>query len=287
MGNKIKVLPDIEPLFYKNCDNFYDMFGGSGTVVLNVDYKNRYYNELNPFIYELFEMFTKYSIEELYIYIENKIKEYNLISVKSKHSDDYNLAVENFNKLKSNYNKNKDVRDLYILSCFSINHLIRFNSNKEFNVFYGTDSSCYHENRLLASKPLFENKNIILSNKDYRDMEIKDNSFVYLDPPYYNTMAVYNEDRAFQSGWTLDDEYSLYNYLENLDKKNIKWGLSNSLRNDKIIDWANSNNYYIKYIDHPFSNQFNNRFNNRFNNDRIELFITNYDTKEPKEIVLW
>lgn len=68
MGNKIKVLPDIEPLFYKNCDNFYDMFGGSGTVVLNVDYKNRYYNELNPFIYELFEMFTKYSIEELYIY---------------------------------------------------------------------------------------------------------------------------------------------------------------------------------------------------------------------------
>jgi hypothetical protein len=37
------------------------------------------------------------------------------------------------------------------------------------------------------------------------------------------------------------------------------------------------------YIYHPFSNQFN----TKVVNDKIELFITNYDTKESKEIVLW
>lgn len=36
MGNKFKLLPQMLPYFPKNINRFYDLFGGSATVSLNV-----------------------------------------------------------------------------------------------------------------------------------------------------------------------------------------------------------------------------------------------------------
>ena len=52
-----------------------------------------------------------------------------------------------------------------------------------------------------------------------------DKSFFYADPPYLITCATYNE----QAGWTENDEKDLLNYLEALDKKGIRFALSNVL----------------------------------------------------------
>ena len=47
IGGKYKLLPQIIPLFPKNINTFVDLFGGSGTVLMNV-VANRYiYNDIN------------------------------------------------------------------------------------------------------------------------------------------------------------------------------------------------------------------------------------------------
>ena len=70
----------------------------------------------------------------------------------------------------------------------------------------------------------------------------KENDFIYLDPPYLNTMAVYNEKRAF-GGWNIDNDYQLFEILELLNKKGIKWGMSNVFKNkeytnEHLIKWC-------------------------------------------------
>ena len=66
------------------------------------------------------------------------------------------------------------------------------------------------------------------TNGDFREVDISNftnKSFVYADPPYLITCATYNE----QEGWTEQDEKDLLVYLENLDKKGVRFALSNVL----------------------------------------------------------
>ena len=58
MGGKYDLLPELLPRFPKEqeIDTFIDLFGGSGTVSLNVPYKNIIYNELNENIVNLLYM---------------------------------------------------------------------------------------------------------------------------------------------------------------------------------------------------------------------------------------
>ena len=78
MGNKYKLLKYILPLFPDNIENFYDLFGGSGVVSINVSAKNKYYNEINENVYNLFKMFQDNKPEQLDEYISSKIKEFNI-----------------------------------------------------------------------------------------------------------------------------------------------------------------------------------------------------------------
>ena len=147
MGNKYKLLKDLIPLFPKECDVFVDLFGGSGVVSMN--YKGKQatiYNEFNENIVELIKMIINNNPEELDKYWKDKINEYNIKTMKDskyfENEDKYQEHLkqqEGYYNLRKDYNisKEKDKRDLYLLTCYSINHLIRFNRNGEFNVSCG------------------------------------------------------------------------------------------------------------------------------------------------------
>ena len=78
MGNKYKLLPQLLPLFPKNINKFYDLFGGSGCVSGNVDAKNIIYNELNDNIYDLFCMFMNLGSTNIIQEVENNIERFDL-----------------------------------------------------------------------------------------------------------------------------------------------------------------------------------------------------------------
>ena len=272
MGNKYKLLKYILPLFPDNIENFYDLFGGSGVVSINVSAKNKYYNEINENVYNLFKMFQDNKPEQLDEYISSKIKEFNI-----KHFDkNYKEHIDEqqaYYDFRNYYNSQdvKDYRDLYILICYSMNHLMRFNSKNEFNASIGSTQRYVKEYIYNAYEPM---KQVNISCKNYKEVPIKENCFVYCDPPYFNTLAVYNEKRAY-GGWSIKDDLELFEYLEHLDKRNIKFGLSNVFKNrgktnEHLIEWCYKNNWEVYHLGrnyHPFS---------KGNSNNDEVYITNY-----------
>lgn len=288
MGNKYKLLKQLIPLFPDTCDTFIDLFGGSGVVSMNYQgTKQTIYNEFNTNIVELVKTMVYNDPNYLDSYFKNKIEEYGLekCSIKAKDRIDrsgYDRRRDTFNKLRDDYNKSesRDYKDLFLLACYSINHLIRFNTNSDFNASTGADS--YNEKNYKKICDMHNTfKNVTISNTNCFDIDfdiLTNNDFVYCDPPYLNTEAVYNEKRAF-GGWCIEDDYKLFDILERLNNKGVKWGLSNVFynrgkSNDHLIEWCNKNNWNVYHLNrnyNPFS---------RGNSNNDEVYICNYNRFE-------
>lgn len=127
----------------------------------------------------------------------------------------------------------------------------------------------------------FRSSNVSIFNKDFRDLELENlssNDFVYLDPPYLNTTATYNEN----NGWTELDEYELYELCEKLDRANVKFGMSNifenkNIKNEKLINWCKNNNWNVYTFD-----KFTYMACGKGNSNAKEVFITNYKNELHK-----
>lgn len=279
MGSKYKLLKYLIPLF-PTCETFVDLFGGSGVVCMNFKgTKKTIYNENNPNIVNLVNMFKNNSVKDLDEYFNEKIKKFNLVVRRGRDYKENSESGKGYYDFRDYYNdsKEKDCRDLYLLSCYSINHLMRFNKQNNFNASVGVNR--YIKQKIIDGHVLFQGIDVINGNAfDFDFDSLTHNDFVYLDPPYLNTNAVYNEKRAF-GGWDIDCDYELFNILEKLNTKQIKWGLSNVFQNrgktnNHLIDWCVKNNwkvYHLKRNYNPFS---------RGNSNNDEVYICNYDLDE-------
>lgn len=166
--------------------------------------------------------------------------------------------------------------DFYTLMFYSFSQQFRFNSKGEFNMPIGND--CFSEKNEEYIKngcQFFKQDNVHISHFDFRNLPISRlflNDFVYLDPPYLNTTATYNEN----NGWNLDDELSLYKFCELLNEANIKWGLSNVFENkgqsnQQLIQWCEKNNWNVYTFD-----KFTYMACGKGNSRAKEVFICNY-----------
>ena len=112
---------------------FVDLFAGGFNVGINIDSKSVIYNEIIPQLTKLMHHFVLIDEEVFLKSIENRISEFNLTKTNS----------QGYNKLREVYNDNPTPLDLYVLLCFSFNHLIRFNKLMEFNVPFGKNRSSF------------------------------------------------------------------------------------------------------------------------------------------------
>lgn len=134
MGNKYKLLNQIIPLLPKNINTFYDLFGGSCSVSLNVDSKQTIYNEFNDNIVNLLKLFNDNTPEKIINHIRNRMETFKLptmsCDVRTKHYQEEYKQEHNANYLKfrNYYNSSeRNFLDLYTLTFFSFCNLIRFN----------------------------------------------------------------------------------------------------------------------------------------------------------------
>ena len=170
---------------------------------------------------------------------------------------------------------------LYVIIVYAFNNQIRFNSNGEFNLPVGKrDFNRNMQEKLSAFIDRIQSQNCKFTCEDFRNFDVSklgNSDFVYVDPPYLITCATYNE----QGGWTEKDEKDLLVFLEKLDKKGIKFAVSNVLRskgkeNKILIDWLGKNKG--KYITHNLSFDYSNsnyHTKGRTTNTE-EVLITNY-----------
>ena len=268
MGNKLDLLDTLFMYFPKNEDVslFIDLFGGSGVVSANVSYENVIYNELNENIVKMIELLYSEEPQDIVNHIEKRIKEFDMpnqnmdIRQPNLNSEIYMKAQKQYYEFRKFYNKsNKDYKDLLTIIHFSFCNLVRFNSKSEFNMPFG--NRCYlkgeHDSDISNFSSSIKKKNFKILNMDALDLlqngTFDKETFIYLDPPYSNTTAIYNENRAF-GGWNETNDELLFIELDKLHKKGVKWAMSNVLqnkgiRNTHLEKWANDNCYKIIHLD--------------------------------------
>ena len=282
MGNKKKLInKGLIELFPNNISMFVDLFAGSGIVSMNTEASKYIINDIDTNLISLYNMFKNNEADTIINHIEKRIEEYGLPKEYTKRNTFKDKEkLEQYKKaymsLRSDYNKNKTVLDFYTLMFYSFSQQFRFNSKGDFNMPCGND--CFSETNKEYIKNgcnFFSSNDVYLFNNDFRSLKINnltDKDFVYLDPPYLNTTATYNEN----DGWTMKDENDLYGLCENLNNKNIKFGLSNvfvnkGIENTKIIEWCNKNNWNVYTFD-----KFSYMACGKGNSNAKEVFITNY-----------
>jgi len=272
IGGKYKILDKILPIFPNNIDTFVDLFAGGMNVSINVNANKIIVNDQITYLIELYKYFKNNTINDVLKNIEKIIKKYD-------------LNLENtigYNKLREDYNEKPNSLYLFVLTCYSFNHQIRFNNNHKFNTPFGKERSSFNENikkNLICFIEKLQSENYDFESLDFLDFPIdslKQRDFVYCDPPYLITNGSYNDGNRGFKNWSQKEDECLMNLLDNLNSKNVKFALSNvfihkGLTNDKLIEW--SKKYNVEYIDNSYSN-CNYQFKNK-NEKTIEVLIYN------------
>lgn len=291
-GGKSKILNQIIPLFPQNINCFVDLFCGGCNVGLNVDSKKVIYNDNNQYIMNLYNMLLKNKKEKTIEEIYEIINDYRL-SLVSKNGYEYygcdsSSGLGNYNrdkyiKLRTDYNKmqkaKKSIMYFYVLVVYAFNNQIRFNSKGEFNLPVGKrDFNSKIEKKLIDFIMRIQQQKCEFKTNSFETFDfskLKEDDFVYVDPPYLITCASYNE----KAGWTEKHERLLLKKLDTLDKKNIKFALSNVIEskgetNTILKDWLELNpKYTINKIKKDYSNS---NYQRRYKHDAFEVLITNY-----------
>lgn len=281
MGNKKKTIKNgLIDLFPNNINCFIDIFSGSGIVSMNTKAEKYFINDNDKYLYSLYKLFKNKTFEEIVNHINNRINEFGLARERTSHKTFEDNRKEIYKKSYYNfreyYNKNKNILDFYTLMYYSFSQQFRFNNKGDFNMPCGND--CFSDKNIEYIKngvEFFNNKNVNIFNMDFRLIPldtINQDDFVYLDPPYYNTTATYNEN----NGWNEKDENNLYEVCEQLNNKHIKFGMSNvfenkEIINHKLIDWCNKNNFNVHTFDKVSYSACG-----KGNSNAKEVFITNY-----------
>lgn len=223
MGSKNKIAKWIIDQLPK-AKHFYDLFGGGGAIshcaVLSRKYEVVHYNELNPLICKAFKMSVngEFKNEKRWVSREDFHK--------LKYTDSYVALCFSFgnNPLK-NYAYAKDVelckKALHYSICFNDDSLLskivdiknlKYTSNDLHerrlqlqhylkNYIKDVESFCNTENgnvrnilqslerleRLQQLESLQDLQSLEITNLDYKNVQIEEDSVIYCDPPYINT----------------------------------------------------------------------------------------------------
>lgn len=290
-GGKYPLLPQIFSYFPKSqIRNYIEYFAGGYNVGINVFARSYYLNEKDEYVSQFYSY-----LRDNYRYIDTEIK--NIVNKWELTNDNaekfYTFReyvngiirqVKESNKNLTNYPEEYHNLPVYIfiLSCFAFNSMIRYNSNGEFNNTFGRRR--YNKNiakRLYEFGKELKEQNIAI---DWHDFEyaltkeefnnLNEDDFVYLDPPYLITQVNY----CLNGAWTEDDEKRLYSFIEKLDKKGVKFALSNVLehkgrKNYILINWLNEHNFNVYHLEKNYDKV--QLLKGKTNTD--EILITNYN----------
>ena len=289
VGDKYKLMPQLKKLFPNDINNYIEPFVGGGSSFLNSVGKKYVLNDIDYNIILLHKELGKYAdkpkelIEKLYNIIDfyglscsyrgiNVPEEIKKKYVKTYYSK-YNKNA--YLKMKQDYNDDKNnVLLLYLLLIYGFNHMIRFNSRGEFNLPVGNvDFNKNVYTALINYLDFRKNNEITFENTDYKEflnnIQFEEGDYIFLDPPYLISMSEYNKL------WNDKKEIELCQFLDELDVKGVKFGITNLIyhkgkENETFSDWSkkynvyNVNSNYISFND------------NTVKSSSREVFVTNY-----------
>lgn len=275
VGDKYKLLKQLVNLFPRKISSFYEPFVGGGSVFLNIEAEKYYLNDIDKHLIGIHRFLIENSKnqDKFFSDIEKVIYKYNLSrsykediipnSLKKEYKKTYfaRFNKESYLNLRKCANKNKknDPLILYILLIYGFNRMLRFNGGGQFNLPVGNVD--FNKNTVNALNQYFNfvrGKKIKITSVDFKNFfsekKYSENDFIYLDPPYLITASEYNKL------WNNKCETNLLNLIDTLNKKGVKFALSNVThyngdKNNLLIDWMRKykthiiKSNYISYHD--------------------------------------
>lgn len=223
VGGKRQLLNVIREYIPNEFNYYCEPFLGGGAVLFDLKPKKAIVNDLNS------ELMNVYNV------IKTDVDELILDLKKHKNEADYFYKMRELDRNKREYNKLSNVkkasRILYLnKTCF--NGLFRVNSSGEFNTPFGRykNPNIVNEPTLKAVHSYFQKVDITFYNQDYKKVlnSLKDDAFVYLDPPYDPVSDTSSFTGYNKGGFNKREQRNLKKCCDSLDKKGIKFLLSNS-----------------------------------------------------------
>lgn len=239
LGDKSKIFDFLKPYLPKNPHKWVEPFGGGFNLYFSLDLKEYQdtefiYNDINPLNCYLFEHLK----DGEFIDIVTKTNITKELFEKS-YLDIIDTSKTSKKKIKVSNTHSKSLAWLIILCCGESKDLMskNFIGNANFEMF---------KYKLSRYTEYF--KRIKITNLDYKDVlknYDSEETFFYLDPPYYGFENYYINNNFHQ------DSHS--ELSEELKKIKGKWLLS-YYNFDKLEEWYS--NYKIVSKRHNFSEEF-------------------------------
>lgn len=224
VGGKRQLLPEIEKQMPApgSYTRYYEPFVGGGAVFLHTQPNKAVVNDYNSDLINAYEI-IKNDVESLIL---------DLKTHKNEEQYFYNLRDLDRTEDYDGLSNIKKASRLIFLNKTCYNGLYRVNSQGFFNTPFGKykNPNIVNEYTLRALNHYFNSKDIKFLTGDFEASlaNIRKGSFVYLDPPYAPISPTANYTGYTLLGFNDDDQIRLKKLCDKLDKKGVKFLLSNS-----------------------------------------------------------
>lgn len=223
VGGKRQLIDEIKVRVPKKYNTYFEPFFGGGAVLFALQPKKAVINDLNGDLIKTY-IVIKDSPEDL-------IKNLSIHENTSEYF--YKIRNEDLNPVVFNQKSDLEIASRLIYlnkTCF--NGLFRVNSSGHFNTPFGNykNPNIVNEPVIKAVSNYFNENEIEILNGDFYDAcaSAKKGDFVYLDPPYDPISDTSSFTGYNAGGFDKDEQIRLRNLCVELDKKGVKFLLSNS-----------------------------------------------------------
>lgn len=265
VGGKRQIISEIQSLLPKKITSYYEPFIGGGAVLFHIQPKRATINDLNAELINLYRVIKEQPLA--------------LIQDLARHRNEaeYYYQIRSLDRNKEQYALLSDVERasrIVFLNKTCYNGLFRVNNAGEFNTPFGRykEPNIVNEITIKAVSAYLNQANVTILQGDFETslQNIPRDAFVYFDPPYDPVSDSASFTGYTQGGFNRQEQIRLKRICDDLNKKKIKFLLSNSCT-DFILDL---------YNDYQINEIRANRFINSNANKRgmvSEVLIRNYE----------
>lgn len=224
VGGKRQLLDVIQPLI-PNYTTYYEPFIGGGAVLFALQPNKAIINDSNAELVNVYRTIQTNPTELI-----QKLQEHE-----AKNCEDYFYEIRSLDRDRDKYVKLSEVerasRIIYLnKTCY--NGLFRVNSSGEFNSPWGKykNPNITNITTIHALNHFFTKSKITIKQGDYEEalIGIRKGSFVYFDPPYMPISSSSSFTGYTANGFGEEEQKRLRDFCDQLNKRNIKFLLSNS-----------------------------------------------------------
>lgn len=224
VGGKRKLIPEIKKMLPGGLSKYtyYEPFVGGGALLFDLQPTQAVINDSNE------ELINVYTV------IRDHPKELIDELKKHKNTPEYFYEIRSIDRkpIFNNISNIERASRIIYLNKTCYNGLYRVNNSGKFNSPFGKykNPNIINESVIKAVSNYLNNAQVEILNVDYEVplRNVSKNAFVYLDPPYHPISKSSNFTGYVRGGWGEKDQLRLRDICNNLNKKGVKFLLSNS-----------------------------------------------------------